>query len=35
MAGHLLSLFQPWAPDQPVEHKIIVSIPTTICGFLN
>ena len=34
-AGHLLSLFQQWTPDQTVRHKILVSNPARLYGFPN
>jgi predicted TIM-barrel fold metal-dependent hydrolase len=34
-AGHLLSLFQQWTPDQAVRHKILVSNPARLYGFPN
>jgi predicted TIM-barrel fold metal-dependent hydrolase len=34
-AGHLLSLFQMWTPDQAVRHKILVSNPARLYGFPN
>jgi 2-pyrone-4,6-dicarboxylate lactonase len=34
-AGHLLTLFQQWTPDQAVQHKVLVSNPAKLYGFPN
>jgi predicted TIM-barrel fold metal-dependent hydrolase len=34
-AGHLLTLFRQWTPDQAVRHKILVSNPARLYGFPN
>ena len=34
-AGHLLTLFQMWTPDQAAQHKILVTNPAKLYGFSN
>jgi predicted TIM-barrel fold metal-dependent hydrolase len=34
-AGHLLTLFQTWTPDQAAQQKILVANPAKLYGFSN
>ena len=34
-AGHLLTLFQTWTPDQATQQKILVANPAKLYGFSN